>query len=170
MRLLHPFSLTSFQVERPSVVEGVPEVICIDRGTGRPPTQGGRDPGVLCKKHLDHFASIMLDPANNPGTNITHRYVFDPTSMDLASLISYFSPLNTRMSREASSTLDPPPGPLAPRPKLISTRFRPHNFGLETIGGRADRVSRRDDLLFTPFAIYTSVLPWIPMHTAWIPP
>ena len=35
--------------------------------------------------------------------------------------------------------LDLPPGRLAPRTKLISTRSRPRNFGLETIDDKPNR-------------------------------
>ena len=78
----------------------------------------------------------MLDVANTPGKNITHSYVPHPTFMDLASLASYF---NMPVSQEASSMLDLPPGRLAPRLKLILARFRPRDFGLETIDDKADR-------------------------------
>ena len=107
---------------------------------------------------------LMLDPAHNPGKNIIYRYVFHPTSIDLA------NPVSLVLSQEASSMLDLPLAPLAPRLKLILTRLLLTTFGLETIGREVNRVGQRDDLLFTPFAICTSVLLWIPVRAAWIPP
>ena len=145
------------------MVEGMPKVICVDHHH-----RGERGPGVLCKEHLDHFALIMLDPANNPGKNTTHQHAFHPTSIDLANPVSYFSS-QTHVSQEASSMLDLPPGRLVPHPKLILTRFRPHDFGLETIGRKADRVGRRDELPFTPFTIYTSVLLCLVLSTGHSP-
>ena len=37
--------------------------LCVDRGTAR----WKRDPGILCEEHLDHFALMTLDLANDLG-------------------------------------------------------------------------------------------------------
>lgn len=85
-------------------------------------------------EHLDYFASVALDFANNPGKN---WYILHPTSVDPASPVSHFS---SQCARVPGSLINTGPSPRASsRPKLISVRFRPHSFCLETIVGTVEQ-------------------------------
>lgn len=91
------------------------------------------------REHLDHFTSMAPDLANNPGKNITRWCVLRPTSWIRP--VWYFTLiLSASVSQETSSILDPPPGHLAPRLKLILTRFCPRDFCLETIGDKVGQI------------------------------
>jgi len=79
---------------------------------------------------------MVLGVTNDPGKNITHRYVLHLASTGLASLMTYFSfqrartpatLIDTALSAQASS-----------RSKLVLTRSRPRDFDLETIVGKVE--------------------------------
>ena len=74
-------------------------------------------------------ASVASDVANDPGKNITHWYAPHPTSMDLASPISYLGSQRVRVP-EAFINFRPS-AQTSSRPKSISARFHPRDFDTE---------------------------------------
>jgi len=79
---------------------------------------------------------MVLGVTNDPGNNITHRYVLHLASAGLASLMTYFSfkcarapatLINTALSSQTPS-----------RSKLVLTRSRPRDFDPETIVGKVE--------------------------------